>query len=169
MGFALDISKFAEKCAKNSDQVVRKTVIDIASSLVDKSPVGDPKTWVSLMPYTSLMTKADKARQRPKTMTRRKPPPGYAGGRFRANWQLGVDVHPEGEIDALDKSGAKTKAKARAQIPKQAAGHVYTITNNLPYAQALEDGHSRQAPHGMVGLTKIEFQGIIKKSLAGLE
>ena len=144
MGFALDISKFAEKCARNSDQVVRKTVIDITASLVDKSPVGDPEHW------------------------KHKPPPGYAGGRFRANWQLGVDVHPEGGIDALDKSGAKTKAKARAQIPKQAAGHVYTITNNLPYAQALEDGHSRQAPHGMVALTKIEFQGIIKKSLAGL-
>ena len=144
MGFALDISKFAEKCARNSDQVVRKTVIDIASSLVDKSPVGDPGYW------------------------QHKPPPGYAGGRFRANWQLGVDVHPEGEIDALDKSGAKTKAKARAQIPKQAAGHVYTIANNLPYAQALEDGHSRQAPHGFVGLTKIEFQSIVKKSLAGL-
>lgn len=145
MGFALDISKFAEKCLKNSDQVVRKTVIDIASSLIDKSPVGDPDYW------------------------QHKAPPGYAGGRFKANWQLGVDVHPEGEIDALDKSGATTKAKAAAQIPKRAAGHVYTIVNNLPYAQALEDGHSRQAPHGMVGLTKIEFQGMIKKALEGLK
>lgn len=145
MGFALDISKFAEKCVNNSDKVVRKTVIDITASLVDKSPVGDPDYW------------------------KHKAPAGYAGGRFRANWQLGVDVFPEGEINALDKSGAKTKTKARAQIPKQAAGHTYIVTNNLPYAQALENGHSRQAPHGMVSLTKIEFKDIIVKSLAGLE
>jgi hypothetical protein len=32
-------------------------------------------------------------------------------------------------------------------------GQVSTIyfTNNLPYAQALENGHSNQAPGGMVG------------------
>ena len=30
------------------------------------------------------------------------------------------------------------------------------FTNNLPYAQALENGHSNQAPGGMVGLTALD-------------
>ena len=42
MGFALDIKAFAEKCGKNSNMVVRKTVLDIGKSLVEKTPVGNP-------------------------------------------------------------------------------------------------------------------------------
>jgi hypothetical protein len=34
------------------------------------------------------------------------------------------------------------------------------FTNNLPYAQALENGHSNQAPGGMVGLTALMLRNI---------
>jgi hypothetical protein len=44
---------------------------------------------------------------------------------------------------------------------RQMAGHVHYIANNLPYAQALEDGHSTQSPpNAMVGLTVLKFQAI---------
>jgi hypothetical protein len=49
-------------------------------------------------------------------------------------------------------------------LPKDAAGKVHYITNNLPYAWRLEHGHSKQAPAGMVGLTVVEFAGIVDKA-----
>lgn len=169
MSFSLDIKNFIEKFGKNADQVVRKTVMDIATSLIEKSPVGNPLLWVSLNPYTSLMTKTGKTRIRPKLMTKYAPPPGYSGGHFRANWQLGIGSIPDGEIDEKDKGVRKTQARIRAAIPNDAAGKVYYIVNNLPYAQRLEDGWSTQAPFGMVGLTVIEFNDIVAKALAELK
>ena len=32
------------------------------------------------------------------------------------------------------------------------------ISNNLPYIEALEEGHSQQAPHGMVALSLAEAE-----------
>jgi len=44
---------------------------------------------------------------------------------------------------------------------------VIYLTNNLPYAQRLEEGYSQQAPAGMVALTIQEFQAIANE--IGLE
>ena len=49
-----------------------------------------------------------------------------------------------------------------AAIPTKAAGPVYYISNSTPYGQRLEEGHSTQAPLGMVALTKIQFQQYIR-------
>lgn len=144
MSFSLDIKNFVEKCGKNADLVVKKTVVDMFSSIVEKSPVGNPELWASIAP------------------------PGYAGGHFRANWQLNINAIPINEVDGIDKSGTRTISKAVSNIPAKAAGNVYYIVNNLPYAQRLEDGWSTQAPSGMVGLTILEFQNYIESALAGL-
>ena len=45
MSFAEDIAKFAAKCNGNADLVVRKVVLDIGRSLVEKTPVGNPDLW----------------------------------------------------------------------------------------------------------------------------
>jgi hypothetical protein len=87
-------------------------------------------------------------------------------GRFRGNWQVGVGVMPSGELDTVDASGSSTIALGVSHVPQQAAGAVYFIANNLPYAQALEDGHSTQAPPGaMVAGTVAEYQAIIREAL----
>jgi len=36
------------------------------------------------------------------------------------------------------------------------------ISNNLPYAIPIEDGHSKQAPTGMVKVTVAEFGSIVR-------
>jgi hypothetical protein len=46
-----------------------------------------------------------------------------------------------------------------------AAGKVHFLTNNLPYALRLEYGWSKQAPHGMVGVTVKEYQQIVDKAV----
>jgi hypothetical protein len=161
MSFALDIQKFAQKCGKNADQVVRQTMFDLTTSIVERSPVGDPSQWEG---WNEGGVKENQEHWLVKTGWVGE---GYAGGRFRANWQLGIGSLPGGEINDRDKEGRKTIAKAHAMIPiKDAAGKIYYFTNNLPYAWPLEDGHSKQAPAGMVSLAKVEFQGNVNRALA---
>lgn len=125
------------------DRLVRKVAIDLLKSVVYKSPVGDATLWQS------------------------PPPAGYVGGRFRGNWQLGVNSNPSGELSTIDASGANTINLGMANIPAtNAAGNIYYITNNLPYAQRLENGWSSQAPAGMVSLTVAEFDGIVLRARA---
>lgn len=83
-------------------------------------------------------------------------------GRFRGNWQYGESVRPKGTVLTVDKSGALVIAKLQAGLRPQAAGKVHWLTNNLPYAQALEYGHSKQAPSGMVGVSIVEYQTIVR-------
>jgi len=141
MSFALDINKFVKKCGENADQVTRNVMFKIMKSIDEKSPVGNPDRW-----------------QNPDAA-----PEGYAGGHFRGNWQLGVDSMPTGIVEGIDPSGSATLSKAHAAIPIKAAGHVFYYANNLPYAQALEDGHSTIAPgpNAIVGRTAVEFQSIV--------
>lgn len=137
-GFALRIREFAEKAKDNMEAVVVKTTTDVMSKIVDRSPVGFPPHW------------------------KNPPPKGYVGGRFRANWQIGLDAPATGELDLIDADGEPTKKRLAAEIERIGAGHVVHITNNLPYGPRLEyEGHSSQAPQGMVRITVAEFQSIV--------
>lgn len=82
-------------------------------------------------------------------------------GRFRGNWQLRVGSLPSGVREKLDPTGRDTVAANLSAIPEDASGKVYFLTNNLPYAQRLEHGYSKQAPAGMVGITVTRFQDIV--------
>lgn len=163
MSFSLDIQSFVKKCKGNAHEVVAKTMMDITTSVIERSPVGDPSQWEG-WDKGSISANSDHWTVKAGFVSE-----GYAGGRFRANWQLGIGSLPSGVIDDLDASGNKTKGKLRAMIPADAAGRIYYLTNNLPYAWPLEEGHSKQAPNGFVGLTVVEFQDYIRKALAGLK
>lgn len=143
--FALDINKFIQKCGNNADKVVRKTVLDIGKSLVEKTPVGDATYWQS------------------------PPPQGYVGGHARANWSHSEGAQSIQEFDGVDPSGSGSNSRIKASIPVKAAGKVHYIQNSVPYIQALEDGHSKQSPNGMVAITQVEFQSIINNAVAGLK
>jgi hypothetical protein len=82
-------------------------------------------------------------------------------GRFRANWRYGVGTAPEGVIETTGTTENPTPGAAPPDlVPGEGAGRVHYLVNNLPYAWALERGHSSQAPTGLVALTAIEFQSI---------
>lgn len=85
-------------------------------------------------------------------------------GRFRGNWRLGVGGPATGTTEVTDKDGGATNGAIAAALPAKAAGTVLYLQNNLPYAWALEHGHSKQAPSGMVGLTVLEFSAIVDKA-----
>lgn len=80
-------------------------------------------------------------------------------GRARANWQAAIGAAPTGEVGQYPAgTGGATGAAAAAQAMAQAQGVVagykggetIHLTNNLPYIQRLNEGHSDQAPAGFV-------------------
>ncbi len=78
-------------------------------------------------------------------------------GQARANWQVTVRAaRPPTTplIGKLDYDGDATVAEGTAKIrgTPRPDGHVVFITNALPYIQALNEGHSQQAPAGFVEL-----------------
>lgn len=144
MTFALDLQRFAEKTKDKADAAIGNIVVRVARELDRRSPVGDASYWAS------------------------PPPKGYVGGRFRANWQLGIGAPQRTVRNAIDPNGSIALPAIIAEVPQQAAGKVFWLSNSLPYAQRIEDGHSRQAPTGLVGLTAIQFQKFVNEAVAAL-
>lgn len=143
--FALDVSKWVEKAKGRSDSVVRRVALELGQQIINKSPVGDPSKW-------------------------KVPRKGYVGGRFRANWYMGVGVRPTQTNDQRDPGGEASKARIQSLLPSVYSGTVVYITNNLPYAMRLELGPpspwSKQAPQGMVRTTVENYQGIVADAVA---
>lgn len=134
MTFIASLDRYSEKMKKDMEAVARRLVLDVGTALVMRSPVGQPSLW------------------------RSPAPPGYVGGRFRANWQHGYNKLPSGDLPDIDKTGAVSLARIRSGVSQSPAAGIHFLTNNLPYAQRIEDGWSHtQAPQGVVQLTLIEF------------
>jgi len=149
MSFSGDIAKFVKHTIDNGDQIVRRTVFDIGTRLVGRTPVGDAKYW-----------------KNPESA-----PAGYVGGHARANWSHSEGALNTKEFKAIDGSEAESNISMRRinkTLKKKAAGKVHFVQNSVPYIEPLEDGHSRQAPNGMVALTRVEFQGIVNAVAGGL-
>lgn len=125
------------------EKVVRGTVLSMGSKLIERSPVGNPTTW-------------------------KKPKKGYVGGRFRNNWQFSVAQPATGVKQGVDPSGAKAGAALKAKANTFDMGQTFYMTNNLPYAVALEFGWSKQAPQGMVRVVVAQYEQAIREAAAKL-
>lgn len=108
------------------------TAFAILRNLIFGSPVGNPSIWEN--PASA--------------------PEGYVGGHFRRNWIVSVGGFNETEIEGVDPAGAATAATGQAAIEAwKNAGRLranLVIQNNVPYANRLAQGWSRQAPAGWV-------------------
>lgn len=144
--FALSLKAFAEKAKAAPAQVVRKVSIDLLTAVVLRSPVGNPDLWAH------------------------KPPAGYVGGRLRANWFVSLVEPDTTTTDAIDKAGQETISRGANVIAQADGVKDICITNSLPYAIPIEQGHSGvQAPQGMVRVTVAEFQQYVDKAAAELQ
>lgn len=99
-------------------------------------------------------------------------------GRLRGNWQVSSGSPVSGEVNVVDKSGKVSILKveellSRGDLTKDQA--VY-LTNNLPYAYAVEfgdysgptekvrgDGFLKQSPQGMVRRNALRISNNLKK------
>lgn len=79
-------------------------------------------------------------------------------GRFRANWQVTLNVEATGTVEHIPGIQGSTKAqntqKALDQLDKVTKnftlGDTIYIINNVVYGPPLNDGHSKQAPKNFV-------------------
>jgi len=74
-------------------------------------------------------------------------------GRARAQWNVSVGAPDTSVTEETDYEGDQTIAKGQATIAaatQLAPGAAIYITNGLDYIEALDSGHSQQAPAGMV-------------------
>jgi hypothetical protein len=155
MSFSLDLAAFATKTNLKADAIARDVVLAVDKQIVELTPIGKPELWA----INQGRAKGDLIK-----------PAGYVGGRLAANWQYGKNEVPEGElfepnnyIGYPDKTATVSTQMSKLQVG-QGAGNIHYLANNLPYAQRIEDGTwSTQAPAGMVGITVIEFEGIVKE------
>lgn len=67
-----------------------------------------------------------------------------------------------------DPSGANAVAEAQDAVTNwhPLTGRAITMSNNRPYIKPLEDGHSKQAPNGMIKITMAEIGGIAQDAAA---
>ena len=84
-------------------------------------------------------------------------------GRFKGNWQVAINSIPQGTLEINDTTGMVSISKADAAALQLQAGESIYLVNNLPYARALEYGHSKQAPAGMVRITVRRWKSIVEE------
>lgn len=185
--FLSAIQLFVDGSKQEIEEAVRRTGIKILGRLVDMSPVGQPEIWqvnqtasayntavrehnAALRDDPANLTKAGRLRRglRVNDSMDIKKPEGYVGGRFKNNWYVGLDSQPTETNDTPDASGQGSNTRGLAVLEVFRVGQVNSIyfTNNLPYAQALENGHSNQAPGGMVGLTALDAAQYFREAMS---
>jgi hypothetical protein len=126
MSFSSELSTFAKKAEKNLDLVIQSASIELFGNVIKTTPVGNPSLWKSPAPK------------------------GYVGGRLRGNWFCSLNVPSNAATDMKDKAGQRTVGAMATIVAKfEGEGSIF-LTNNLPYAERVEYGWSKQAPHGMV-------------------
>ena len=117
----------------------KKLAIELLSRIIDKNPVGNPDLWKGPAPK------------------------GYVGGRSRSNWQVAVTQPPETSVTGIDASGGSALTAGLGHLATSKPFGTVWIFNNVRYITALEEGHSSQAPAGMVAVSLAEIEAFFKK------
>lgn len=115
------------------DQTAKNVITKLAENVNDRAVVGDPSLWES------------------------PPPKDYKPGHYAINWQL-TDSKEVDEIPGLDPEKTKALNKMKQFISTMKVGGVVYMSNAVPYAEALENGHSGQAPQGVLKLAVMDTE-----------
>jgi len=142
--FGKQVEKIAEKTSRKVEQVAEDFTILYFTQVIEGTPVGDPSTWKS------------------------PPPPGYIGGRAKANWNPSINSPDYSQTDSLRSSVNKLPS-----IKGRIAGNVAYLSNSVPYVYLLEKGihigtdgrqkGSYQQPSGWIERTTRGTESIMSK------
>jgi hypothetical protein len=175
--FALQIAQWVEKTKGDLDKTVRLCALSIDGKLIQRSPVGDPSKWKynpnKPKVFGKFSAAGPKKNWQEGFVSKGKSNysmsgAGYVGGRFRGAWMLSIGSPSSSIGTAIDPTGDDTKAAHAATVAGAKAGDVVYFQNNMPYAQRLEQGWSKQAPIGMVALTVVEWSNIVDNVVNGI-
>jgi hypothetical protein len=88
-------------------------------------------------------------------------------GRLRGNWQTDIN---QPSVGTLNRNGSTPAiSEAVSTVNKATLDDSIFLVNNLPYANAIENGSSTQAPEGMVKVSIAEFQREVDKQARKLK
>lgn len=84
-------------------------------------------------------------------------------GRAKGNWQTSIN---EPITSVIDRTGeTESIAELKNVAGGRIAGKILWLSNNLPYIRRLEfDGHSSQAPAGMVRINVSRIKSIVSNA-----
>jgi len=122
MSFSKQVAGFAKDAMQRANRVYRGSVLELFSVIVEATPVGQPSEW------------------------KHKPPRGYTGGRLRGNWQASLNTQKTGELER--KGGGGPQTEINSVVSSLDLDEKAIMANNLPYAVAIENGHSKQSHKG---------------------
>lgn len=149
--FRQQLDAFHAKLTKRAEEAVRKVVVELGYTLVDKSPWGRWEQWSA---------EAKESR----------PMPPYVPGLFKGSWDYDFDSPPTLRLDTVDMTGGTSLTRINAAKTTPAFVTHY-IVNNTEYAEALEYGYAIHnipdptPPGGMVRTTALEFPSIVEAAL----
>ncbi len=84
-------------------------------------------------------------------------------GQFRGSWTATIGAVDTSTPGTFDTTGSPTIARAVGSLAAYSAVEGFPsiyLQSNVVHAQPLEDGHSGQAPGGVVGITVAELAAI---------
>ena len=87
-------------------------------------------------------------------------------GRFKGNWQLGIDQTTTSSLVRMDPEGFATLSEIAQKVNSFTAGQIAYIQNHVLYGYDLEYGSSMQAPDGVVRVTAQRFARIVNEAIA---
>lgn len=185
MGFAEDLQRLCDAAGEKASETVRRVGLELYSEMIDRSPVGNPDLWqankqaVYMRETYNVWVDAinadigkGKGRIRKKSAKNlRKTFPNaagqdYVGGRFKNNWQVGIGGINNNTDRRPQSDGNAALAAYEGAIRGWTPGATIFLTNSMPYARALEYGHSQQAPGGMVRLTVQNYSEAVARAAA---
>lgn len=157
----LEFNEFTRKTLDRADKLIRAVGIKTFTAVIRDTPVGDPDLWQS-----SWLDSEDRA-----TVANNPHLEGYVGGRLRGNWRCSLSAPdtsttPENEFPGLGQVLTDVQKTCESADRKKELW----LANSLPYAWRIEyEGHSRQAPEGMVRRNVTRIQKIISTELRKLK
>lgn len=188
MGFADSLKKICDETGENIEDAVKATAMEMLSSVVKMSPVGNPDIWKAnkgaaymrqthnlfVEAYNKDLGKGKNGRLRKASQKTLKATykyssgDDYVGGRFRGNWQIGLNTMNLDTSRPPDATGGSSISEGSTTLGYWQPGQTIYISNNLPYAMRLEYGWSTQAPGGMVRLTAQRFNTILNANIKAI-
>ena len=84
-------------------------------------------------------------------------------GRARGNWQCSGGSPMLNSVEREDPTGSQATSEVVSKVESSFGDGSMFLSNNLPYIQRLEFGHSKQAPAGMVRKNIARIEQIIRE------
>lgn len=158
--FSVNLTRFVEKTKTKADEVIRAVALELLGGVIEKSPVDTGffrANWRVAIGTPDLSTEGKGVVETQQfkvgaksSLERKKADRAAAEGK---EFKPAARKRAEKRETKLAQSAAETLAKGTAAAIQGKLGDVIHVTNNTEYAEALENGHSGQAPSGVMKIT----------------